>query len=173
MKPTPSSLLTPSEAAQRLGPNGAETLAALVQEGRLPAYRFRDGSPGFLPADLETITKPMSPGEAASLLKQPGPSPATTPAVPAQLVTEFRRLMRQVLDQEHVQLSQRLRWASAKQVAIVFGIDRDRLMTWVMRGRVKQAKLGRAQQAASLFKVEDIERILEDIADGKLDPEQP
>lgn len=173
MSPAPSSLLTPQEAAQRLGPNGALALTALVQEGRLPAYRFRDGTPGFLSADVEAITRPMPASEAVALLGQQGPPPSTTPAIPAQLVTEFRRLMRQVLEQEHVQQGQRLRWASAKQVAIIFGIDRDRLMTWVMRGMVKQAKLGRAQQSARLFKVEDIQRILEDVADGKLDPEQP
>jgi hypothetical protein len=173
MSPSPSSLLTPQEAAQRLGPNGVLALTALVQEGRLPAYRFRDGNPGFLTADVEAITRPMPASEAVALLSQHGPPQTSTPAIPAQLTLEFRRMMRQVLEQEQAQQAQRLRWASAKQVAIIFGIDRDRLMTWVMRGMVKQAKLGRAQQAASLFKVEDIERILENIAVGKLDPEQP
>lgn len=160
---SPASLLTPAEACERLR-RSSETLAALVTEGRLSAYRFPDGSLGFLPADVDAVARPVPPSQAADeLLRRPKPTTAHSPTTAASaepLLGELRQLVAELRQQR----GRTAQWMDARHAAAVFGLDRKRLDRWARSGRIRRAKLGETPQAKALYAAEDIAALLDAIA---------
>ena len=174
MSTTPSTLLTAEEAIARLG-KGKRTFVALVREGRLTACRFPDRALGFHPADVDAVMRPVDPREAASELEGMSSAlpirllpaqqvVASTSTVP--VVDRFHRLVQEM----ESRVAKTARWLPAKSVSAVFGIDKHRLEHWAAKGLVRRAKLGTAQQAKALYSTEDLDRLLDGVATGRIKP---
>ena len=166
MSSLPASLLTAAEATQRLGARGQQRLVEFVREGRLLAFKFPDGAPGFSSVDLDALVRPMSVEETIAALE--GAAPAS-PAASSPLVTQTVQTLLQRLEQMAQRQTANPKWASAAKIQALYGVDRRRLSELVGRGLVKKAKMGKEHQAASLYRVEDLDHFLENVADGRME----
>ena len=166
MSAVPASMLTASEAAQRLGARGQQRLRQLIQEGSLQGYKFPDGSPGFSLGDLDALTKPMATAEVLAALDCQ--EPAIAEKVSAGPTIGIRAIFEKV-EAIAQWLAVNPKWATAKRIHDLFGVDRRWLLELVGRGLVKKAKKGLSQQALTLYRVEDVDRHLESVADGRVE----
>lgn len=167
MSSAPASLLTASEATLRLGARGQQRLLEFVREGRLQGFRFPDGAPGFSSADLDALVRPMSAEETIAALEG---SASASPTAPSPSATPTVQGLLQRLEQMAQRLAANPKWATAAKIQVLYGVDRRRLSDLVGRGLVKKAKMGKEHQASSLYRVEDLDRFLENVADGRMDP---
>jgi hypothetical protein len=119
-------------------------------------------------ADLDALTQPLSMEDTlAALGSQDAPvRPASTPTADLAAVGPLLKRLEQLVSAGTV----KPKWLSAAQVRTVYGLDQRRLAQLVARGLVKRAKMGEAAQAQALYRVEDLDRVLEDIADGRINP---
>ena len=63
-------------------------------------------------------------------------------------------------------------WANRQMVRRLYGVPEHRLDDLVHSGLVRSCKFAHSQQASRLFCVEDVERVLHDLAEGR-EPTRP
>ena len=63
-------------------------------------------------------------------------------------------------------------WANRQMIRRLYGVPEHRLDALVQSGLVRSCKFAHSQQASRLFCVEDVERVLHDLAEGR-EPQRP
>jgi|GEM_PF-2864438 len=57
-------------------------------------------------------------------------------------------------------------YVSSRKVKIHYGVNEKILMSWVIKGYVRSLKLGNQRQSGRLYKIADVQEVLERLSNG-------